>query len=159
MPRTVEGAERQRARTRKWNLEHPTARRVSAQRYYQGHKDAIMARQTRYSAARSAADPLFRITRCLRTRICAAVKRVGSAKSVKTATLIGCSVVGFKAYLEARFQKGMSWENYGEWHIDHIRPCASFDLMDPEQQAICFHYTNLQPLWAVDNLRKGAKVR
>jgi HNH endonuclease. len=53
----------------------------------------------------------------------------------------------------------MSWDNYGRdgWHIDHIRPCASFDLTDPEQQRQCFHYTNLQPLWAADNIRKGAK--
>jgi hypothetical protein len=53
----------------------------------------------------------------------------------------------------------MTWENHGRygWHIDHIRPCASFDLADPEQQRKCFHYTNLQPLWASENMRKGDK--
>jgi len=52
----------------------------------------------------------------------------------------------------------MTWSNYGKgWHIDHIKPCASFDLSNPEQQKICFHYTNLQPLWAIDNIKKGAK--
>jgi hypothetical protein len=51
----------------------------------------------------------------------------------------------------------MTRENHGLWHVDHIRPCASFDLTDPEQQAICFHYTNLQPLWAIDNIKKGAR--
>lgn len=54
----------------------------------------------------------------------------------------------------------MTWANYGKsgWHIDHIKPCASFDLSDPDQQKACFHYSNLQPLWAFDNLSKGAKL-
>ena len=51
----------------------------------------------------------------------------------------------------------MSWGNYGKWHVDHIRPCASFNLVNEEEQKKCFHYTNLQPLWAKDNLSKGSK--
>ena len=51
----------------------------------------------------------------------------------------------------------MSWDNYGDWHVDHIRPCASFDLTNEDEQRICFHYKNLQPLWGPDNLEKGAK--
>ena len=51
----------------------------------------------------------------------------------------------------------MSWENYGEWHIDHIKPCASFALSIEEEQHKCFHYSNLQPLWSIDNLKKGSK--
>lgn len=72
--------------------------------------------------------------------------------------MLGCSVEDLKTKLEAQFQSGMSWDNYGRtgWHIDHIRPCASFDLSDPMQQAECFHYTNLQPLWALDNMKKGS---
>ena len=53
--------------------------------------------------------------------------------------------------------EGMTWENHGEWHIDHIKPCASFNLFDPKQQIMCFHYTNLQPLWAEENLSKSNK--
>ena len=56
-----------------------------------------------------------------------------------------------------KFVSGMSWENYGKWHIDHIKPCASFNLLEEDEQKKCFHYTNLQPLWAKDNLKKGGK--
>lgn len=63
----------------------------------------------------------------------------------------------FRAWLEARFLPGMSWDNRGEWELDHKRPVASFDLTDPAQLAAAMHYTNLQPLWRSDNRRKGAK--
>ncbi len=60
-------------------------------------------------------------------------------------------------YLEKKYKKGMTRDNYGDWHVDHIKPCASFDLTDAKQQMLCFHYTNLQPLWAKENLQKGKK--
>ena len=90
----------------------------------------------------------------------------GKCKSKKTMDLIGCSADFLKKYLENQFQPGMSWNNYGNpngdhsecWHIDHVLPCASFDLSDPKQQQKCFHYSNLQPLWAKDNISKGAKI-
>jgi hypothetical protein len=62
-----------------------------------------------------------------------------------------------KGYLAGKFKDGMTWENHGEWHIDHIKPCASFNLLDEGEQKKCFHYTNLQPLWASENLSKGCK--
>ena len=78
-------------------------------------------------------------------------------KCSTTHELVGCSWQDLMNHIEAKFQFGMTWENYGDWHIDHRKPCASFDLTIPEQQKICFHYTNLQPLWAKDNLVKGKK--
>lgn len=73
--------------------------------------------------------------------------------------LVGCSGEQLAAHLESLFVDGMTWQNYGKngWHIDHKRPCASFDLTDPEQQKQCFHYTNLQPLWWWDNIAKSDK--
>lgn len=74
--------------------------------------------------------------------------------------MLGCDFEFFINYIESKFLSGMTWQNHTRtgWHIDHIMPCASFDLTDPEQQKKCFHYSNLQPLWAEDNLRKGDKV-
>lgn len=94
----------------------------------------------------------------LRSRISHALKR--NSKFSHTLALLGCSIEDFKKYLESKFKSNMSWENYGVkgWHIDHIKPCASFDLTNIEEQKRCFHYTNLQPLWAGEKLRKGSKV-
>ena len=72
--------------------------------------------------------------------------------------LVGCGIDALKKHIELKFQDGMSWDNYGKWHIDHVRPCSSFDLSKPEEQSKCFHYSNIQPLWAEENLRKGAKL-
>lgn len=102
-------------------------------------------------------DPTDRLRRNMRSRINEALKRDGAFKNKTTLELLGCSLPDFRRHLEALFAEGMTWENRGTWHIDHIQPCASFDLMDPEQQAECFHYSNLQPLWAEDNLKKSDK--
>jgi len=73
---------------------------------------------------------------------------------------LGCTVTEFKSYLESKFQTGMTWDNYGlyGWHIDHIKPLASFDLTDRKQMLEACHYTNLQPLWAKDNLSKNDRL-
>ena len=109
-----------------------------------------------YKKQRRKIDIEFKILMNLRTRINSALK--GNNKSKKTKKLIGISIEGLIKYLENKFKPGMSWEKRSLIHIDHIMPCASFDLKDPKQQAKCFHYTNLQPLWAHENLSKGAKI-
>ncbi len=70
---------------------------------------------------------------------------------------LGCSIPELKQHLESKFQSGMSWDNYGKWHIDHIKPVCSFNLDNREQLLIAVNYTNLQPLWAIDNLKKAGK--
>ena len=94
-----------------------------------------------------------RIRMNLGTRLYLAVEK----KHGNTMELTGCSKDDLYAHLESKFTDEMTWENYGKWHIDHIKPCASFDLTKVEEQQKCFHWTNLQPLWAIDNMRKGAK--
>jgi hypothetical protein len=92
----------------------------------------------------------------LRNRILKVLK--GRNKSKSTLKLLGCTIEFLKNHLESKFTKGMSFSNYGKWHIDHIRPCASFDLSKSSEQHKCFHYTNLQPLWAKDNREKRDKI-
>ena len=97
-----------------------------------------------------------RIADRLRSRFNAVVSKESKQESVLD--LVGCSKDHLKKHLEDQFLDGMTWDNYGlhGWHIDHIKPCAAFELSDLDQQIECFHYTNLQPLWAKDNLRKGS---
>jgi len=116
--------------------------------------------QRKYDRKR-AKNTLWKLKNRLRVRVRCALKARrynGVTKSTHTMALIGCTPCELRAYLEKKFSTGMGWHNYGEWHIDHIRPCASFDLSISTQQQECFHYSNLQPLWAIDNLRKGAKI-
>ena len=84
----------------------------------------------------------------------------GRVKSKHTEELLGCSIEYLRHYLENQFTEGMTWENYGKngWHIDHIIPLDYFDITDSEQQKRAWHYTNLRPLWAIDNLRKNNKI-
>jgi hypothetical protein len=122
--------------------------------YAEAKRSLKRSLRRKYRRQRQASDPGYAAVRRLRRRLAKALK--GSPKAASTLTLIGCSRSELRAHLESRFAPGMSWENRHLWHIDHIRPCASFDLTDPDQQAQCFHYLNLQPLWALDNIRKGA---
>jgi len=110
-----------------------------------------------YIKGRRRYDPAFRIACNLRARLRSAVKAQGAKKHSKTLDLLGCDTAFLKRHLESLWQPGMCWENYGEWHIDHKRLCASFDLLDPAQQRACFHWSNLQPLWSEDNFRKSKR--
>ncbi len=105
-------------------------------------------------------DINFRLKRILRCRINLALRN--NWKSGRTIRLLGCSIDSFKIYLESKFEIGMSWENQGRgigrWNIDHIIPCALFDLSKTDHQRRCFHFSNLQPMWSTENASKGARV-
>jgi len=123
--------------------------------YYKINKNKIIKQTLNYISNKLKIDEDFKILYNLRGRLYKALK--GFSKSKKTLDLVGCSIEELKQHLESQFTKGMSWDNYGfyGWHIDHIKPCALFDLSDPKQQELCFNYINLQPLWAEDNLKKS----
>jgi len=133
------------------------------QKYNKLHIKEIKARyqnskehNRKYQNFKYKTDLNHRIAKCMRARLAKALKR--NTKSGNAIKLLDCSIEFLKYYLEKQFSKGMSWSNYGKWHIDHIRPCNSYDLSKPGEQALCFHYTNLQPLWALDNMKKHDKI-
>ena len=93
----------------------------------------------------------------MRNRLNKALNLQNIKKTNSIIKYLGCNINYLKEYLQQKFQLGMSWNNYGEWHVDHIKPCSAFDLFNEEEREKCFHYTNLQPLWAIDNLIKSDK--
>jgi hypothetical protein len=113
-----------------------------------------------WSKERMRSDPCFRMRRSLATRIKNAITKPGAKKSMSTVSLLGCREDFARVHIESQFLAGMKWGNYGihGWHIDHIIPCAAFDLSDEDHQKMCFHYTNLRPMWARDNILKGDKI-
>jgi hypothetical protein len=126
-----------------------------AKKYYQEHKEIIERQQIKYRKNRRKTDINYRILKNMRCRLNKVLK--GNPKLSTTMKLVGCSIEELKVHLASKFTKGMTWKNYGKWEIDHIKPCAKFDLSKPEEQLKCFHYTNLQPLWEKDNQEKRSK--
>jgi hypothetical protein len=143
---------------RRWYLDHREEKLVKNKIWAQSSNGKV-TRRNRAKIAMKAwrQKPHNKIAANLRTRVHQVMK--GIRKINSTEQLTGCSFNELKLHLESLFQDGMTWDNYGAWHIDHKRPCASFDLTKPEQQLECFHYSNLQPLWAIDNLRKSDKIQ
>lgn len=141
-------------KTKEWrqaNLEYDQQRRKA---YRIANKDKL----NQHRRNRMKTDIQFRLGTALRRRLHTALKKnykVGSAVNE-----LGCSIEQFKTYLESKWLPGMNWENHGlhGWHIDHIKPLASFDLTDKKQLEEACHYTNLQPLWAKDNIAKSNNI-
>lgn len=122
--------------------------------YYENNKGAVKRRTAAYTVARYRTDPLFNLEMRCRTRIRHALKGHGFSKTATTKDMLGCTYEELMHHLESQFAEGMTWDNRGDWHIDHIVPLASAET-EEELVALC-HYTNLQPLWAEDNMSKGA---
>jgi hypothetical protein len=126
-----------------------------------GHKvvaeDEILADCLAYKNLQYQSNLSFRITERLRHRLRMALRWSRASKLASSIDLLGCSIADFKIYIESKFEIGMSWENYGYkgWHIDHIMPCALFDLTNPDHQKQCFHFSNMQPMWATRNFKKS----
>jgi AraC-like DNA-binding protein len=129
-------------------------RRQQKQDYYRRNRDTILKKNADRVRGYLKTRPEFRAGLNLRRRLHAAM--ANNYKTGSTIEALGCSIEELRDKFEDQFEAGMTWDNYGEWHIDHCRPLANFDLTDPEQVAEACHFSNLQPLWAEDNLRKGA---
>ena len=142
-------------KTRLWKEKNKEKIAEYNKMYSQQNRAKITKKTCETNKIRRKNDPAYVLMRRERVRIYDVLK--GIRKAARTETLLGCSYDFFRGYIEGKFVENIRWHNMGEWHIDHIRPLASFDLNDAEQQKQAFHYTNQQPLWAMDNLKKGAK--
>jgi len=164
--------EKYNARTRELRAKRTPEQKVKyaeyKKRYDIEHKEEIKnknkisrekgrEKRRQYHAKRYRTDINYKLVHNLRSRI----KNVyrGNKKSDKSISLLGCTVSHLRNHIKSLFTEGMTWELFleGKIHVDHVKPCAKFDLSKPEQQKECFNWRNLQPLWAVDNLIKGAK--
>jgi len=122
---------------------------------YERNKTQIIAKNTAYKNNRKKNDPVFRSVCNLRSRISKLCKAIGSGKKFKTMESIGLTQDEFKLYIESLFTDGMSWDNYGDWQVDHVKPLRTAKTED--DLFLLNHYSNLQPLWWTDNLAKSGK--
>jgi hypothetical protein len=167
--------ERSKARAQRWRESNASRVAAVAAEYRKKHptkwRDYYLANKSKrhrwnagWQKAKKAAEPNFAVqckvyqwtNRAMQSH--RAGRRVTSAS--KIVRLLGCEWLEFIAHIESQFQPGMTWENHGVrgWHFDHIKPLSSFDLTNDEELRKACHYTNVQPLWAADNIRKAGKI-
>ena len=168
----INNKERYNARTRKYCADNNEKHTQWRRDYYKKNSARIIAQNARWSTLnyevyrkavnikkkqRLLNDPNYKLLCNLRGRIYGVLK--GKSKSASTMELLGCTIEELWIHLESKFEPWMTRENYGKggWDVDHIKACANFDLTDPAQQRICFHYTNLQPMEHIANIKKGTR--
>ena len=139
-------------------------REIARQRYHRIKSDPVLrakylAAERSRRAKRKQRDPNFALKCHLRARLSKMIREGRAVKIASAVILVGCTLAELRGHIERQFNRGMSWANYGRvWHIDHIIPCAMFDLTEERQQRLCFHYLNLRPLRAEENMRKNSRL-
>lgn len=147
--------ERVLAAGRRYLEKNRDKRREACKKWRDSHRNYINEMERK----RCAEDPSYKLARNLRNQLTSKIKNHRAGKITSAMKLLGCELDFLMGYLEALFKPGMKWSNYGSvWEIDHKVPCASYDLTDESHQRSCFHYTNLQPLFVIENRKKWAKI-
>ena len=137
---------------RQYNIKNKEIENKKCKDWYKNNKDKV----NEWYRNKIATDPLFKLTSNIRGLIRISIKGNGYTKKSKTYQILGCSFEDFKQHLESQFTEGMTWENQGKWHMDHIYPVS---LAKNEEDIVKLnHYTNFQPLWAEDNIKKSNKL-
>lgn len=150
--------EKMRAQKKAYYAKNREKLRAATIQYQRDNKERYNAYQSAYRRRKAEESPVYALEVLCRSRVLSALRVGGFKKGTKTAVMVGCTYAELKSHLEAKFSPGMTWENRGKkgWHIDHIVPLSSAKT-EEELAALC-HYSNMQPLWASDNYRKGAKI-
>lgn len=145
--------EKSREIERAWRAANPDKTKAKTKRY-------LKTKGLKHLKSRRENDPWFANRQSLSLRTRMAIKAQGGSKTGSILQILGAPIVVVRAHIQSQFKKGMTWKNWGRkgWHLDHIVPCAAFDLTNEEQRRKCFHYTNLRPLWAVENLLKSDQI-
>jgi hypothetical protein len=139
----------------------------ASKKYYQKNKERMAEYCKEYRKNKYSTNLDYKFRHLLRSALYRNLKRYliketnpEFSYTKASSSLLGCTVEELKTHIENQFEDGMTWENWAHdgWHLDHIIPCSSFDLTKKKEQKKCFHYTNLQPLWAEDNLSKSSKL-
>lgn len=144
-------------KSKAWRAANPEQNRKMIKAWETANKEYVRACKNRYAKEYKKTNPEAKVVFNIRRRLNDVLK---GRKHKKTLELLGCSLMELKLYIEAKWTVGMTWENYGPagWHIDHIFPLSKANLLDPKEVERVCHYTNLQPLWALDNCRKSNKL-
>ena len=154
----LENKERMNRKMHDWYRKNSEKAKEKSHQWQKNNKSRIRENTRAYSLKRRKEDVEYRLRKVLRARLYSALhnnQKMGSA--IKD---LGCTISELKQYLESQFQPGMTWDNWSKdgWHIDHIFPLSKTDLSDPEQLKKVCHYTNLQPMWASENLSKNNRI-
>jgi len=153
--------EKARAKRRYYRNKDIEKSRAKRRVYRSNNIEKIRAWKREYEAKQKTI-PEMKLILNMRSRISAIISRNHKNKKAKTIELLGCNGIFLRQYIQRRWKKGMSWANYGKWHIDHIIPIDYFlkkcNFNSLRTQKKCFNYKNLRPEWAEYNLRKGSKV-
>ena len=147
-------------RRREWNKSNRSIISVRTRLYRESRtaeqKEQRKVKYNIWLKKKMSTDPGFKLSRYLRSSLGAELKKRNAYKADRAIILTGCTISELVKYIESLWLPGMNWDNHTKngWHIDHIKPIDTFDLTDYEQQRVCFHYSNLRPLWASDNLSR-----
>lgn len=141
-----------RKRQKEWRDNNPEKVKAKFKKWYSKNQEYMVNR----NREKRNSDESYRLQENLRRRVRHALN--GTSKAVNTLDLLGTDMETYKEYLELLFEDGMTWDNYGEWHIDHIIPLSYYDLSIKENQLKAFNFTNTRPLWATDNLKKSDNI-
>ena len=148
--------EKHKLLNKQWREKNKERHRQNAKDYYHNNKSRANEVKRKRRMIRRHSDPLYAFKEGVRSLILRAFKNKNYTKSSQTHEIIGCEWADLSRHIESQFVDGMGWFNRSEWHVDHVIPLASAKSLDDIIRLN--HYTNLQPLWAIDNLKKGSQM-
>jgi hypothetical protein len=157
-------AERHKKEIAEYNKEWQKENRPKLREYHRGwrnvNKEHVREYKREAEKQHYRSDPAYRLTKNMRYGVWACLKEREADKVLRTFQMLPYTVEQLKAHLESKFQPDMTWENYGDWHVDHKRPISNFNFnshKDPDFRE-CWSLDNLQPLWGEENWSKGSKI-